>query len=129
MAALRAGLDDVELHMIGPLQSNKAREAVALFDVIQTLDRESLAKELAREMRRQDRRPRLYLQVNTGREPQKGGIDPSGAESFVAMLKERYDLVIAGLMCIPPRSMRPRRISAGSLSSPAGSASRACRWG
>lgn len=105
--ALRETYADVELHMIGPLQSNKAREAVALFDVIQTLDRDSLAKELGKEIKRQGRAPRLYLQINTGREPQKGGIDPSGAESFVSMVKERYDLTISGLMCIPPSQDPP----------------------
>jgi pyridoxal phosphate enzyme (YggS family) len=105
--ALRVAFPDVQLHLIGPLQSNKAKEAVALFDVIQTLDRESLARELSKEMKRQGRSPRLYLQVNTGREPQKGGIDPSGAESFVAMVRERYDLEITGLMCIPPAQDPP----------------------
>jgi PLP dependent protein len=105
--ALREAFPDVELHMIGPLQSNKAREAVALFDVIQTLDRDSLARELAREMVKQGRSPKLFVQVNTGEEPQKGGVLPEALDGFVDSLRRVYGFSIAGLMCIPPADMPP----------------------
>lgn len=105
--SLRADHPDVTLHMIGPLQSNKARDAVALFDVIETLDRESLAKELAREITRQGRTPRLLVQVNTGDEPQKGGVGPRDADAFIRQCRERHGLVVAGLMCIPPAEQPP----------------------
>ena len=95
----RAGL---ELRLIGPLQTNKAREAVALFDVIETLDRERLAKALAEEMARQGRAVRLYVQVNTGEEPQKAGVSPAEADAFIARCREAHGLEIEGLMCIPP---------------------------
>ncbi|MBW0151997.1 MAG: YggS family pyridoxal phosphate-dependent enzyme [Phenylobacterium sp.] len=95
----RAGL---ELRLIGPLQTNKAREAVALFDVIETLDRERLAKALAEEMARQGRAVRLYVQVNTGEEPQKAGVSPAEADAFIARCREVHGLEIEGLMCIPP---------------------------
>ena len=100
--ALRERFPDVELHMIGPLQSNKAREAVELFDVIQSLDRESLAKELAREMARSGRAPRLFVQANTGDEPQKGGVSPSKIDAFLETCRVHHGLAIEGLMCIPP---------------------------
>jgi PLP dependent protein len=99
---LREEFSDIELHLIGPLQSNKAKEAVALFDVIETVDREKIAAELAKEMKRQSRHPRLYVQVNTGREAQKAGIDPDGTIAFVARCREVHDLKIEGLMAIPP---------------------------
>ena len=104
---LREGCPDIELHLIGPLQSNKVREALALFDVIQTLDRESLAKELAKEIARgaaEDGRPapRLLVQVNTGEEPQKAGVAPLEADAFLARCREIHGLAIEGLMCIPP---------------------------
>jgi PLP dependent protein len=105
--ALREAFPDVELHMVGPLQSNKARDAVQLFDVIQTLDRDSLARELAKEMERQGRRPRLFVQVNTGEEPQKGGVLPAALDAFVAGLRTRYQFAIEGLMCIPPADQPP----------------------
>jgi pyridoxal phosphate enzyme (YggS family) len=105
--ALRERFPDVELHMIGPLQSNKARDAVALFDAIHTLDRESLAKELAREIGRAGRAPKLFVQVNTGEEPQKGGIAPGEADAFIARCRAEHGLVIAGLMCIPPAEEPP----------------------
>ena len=104
---LKVGYPDVILHMIGPLQSNKAREAVELFDVIETVDRESLARELSREMRKQGRTPRLLIQVNTGAEAQKGGIAPADVEAFIAACRERHGLVFDGLMCIPPMDQPP----------------------
>ncbi|HWJ72730.1 MAG TPA: YggS family pyridoxal phosphate-dependent enzyme [Kaistia sp.] len=104
---LVAATPDIQLHLIGPLQSNKAREAVALFDVIHTVDREKIAAALAAEMRRQDRRPRLFVQVNTGLEPQKAGIPPREAVAFVARCRSEHGLAIAGLMCIPPADEAP----------------------
>jgi len=92
----------LELHLIGPLQSNKAAEAVALFDVIETLDREKLARVLADEVQAQGRRPRLYVQVNTGEEPQKAGVIPREADAFIAAARSTYGLEPEGLMCIPP---------------------------
>ena len=105
--ALRAAWPDVELHMVGPLQSNKAKDAVALFDVIESLDRESLAKELAREIARAGRAPRLYVQVNTGDEAQKGGVSPAEADAFIARCRDVHGLAIEGLMCIPPAEDQP----------------------
>jgi PLP dependent protein len=105
--SLRERFPDVELHMIGPLQSNKAREAVELFDVIQSLDRESLAKELAREIARTGRAPRLFVQVNTGDEPQKGGVGPAQIDAFLETCRVHHGLVIEGLMCIPPAQDQP----------------------
>jgi len=92
----------VELHLIGPLQSNKAADAVAFFDVIETLDREKLARVLADEVQAQGRRPRLYVQVNTGEEPQKAGVIPREADAFIAAARGVYGLEPEGLMCIPP---------------------------
>jgi pyridoxal phosphate enzyme (YggS family) len=100
----RAG---IELRLIGPLQSNKAREAVAFFDVIESLDREKLARALAEEAQRQGRSPRLYLQVNTGEEPQKAGVIPAEADAFLALCRGTYGLAIEGLMCIPPAAEPP----------------------
>jgi pyridoxal phosphate enzyme (YggS family) len=105
--ALRERFADVELHMIGPLQSNKAREAVELFDVIHTLDRPSLAEALAKEIVRQGKRPRLLVQVNTGEEPQKGGVIPAEVNAFLEACRSKYSLEIAGLMCIPPAEDPP----------------------
>ena len=104
---LRDEYPDVELHLIGPLQSNKAAEAVALFDVIETLDREKIAKELAKEIAKQGRSPKLFVQVNTGNEPQKAGIDPREAVAFVKWCGEEHGLTISGLMCIPPFDENP----------------------
>ena len=101
--ALKANYPNIELHLIGPLQTNKARSAVALFDIIQTLDRLKLAQSLAREMERVDRRIPCYIQINTGEEPQKAGILPKDADAFVRVCREDYQLEIAGLMCIPPQ--------------------------
>jgi hypothetical protein len=105
--ALKAEYPDVELRLLGPLQSNKARDAVALFDVIESVDREKIAVEIAKEIARQGRAPRLYVQVNTGREPQKAGIDPDEALAFVARCREVHGLRIEGLMCIPPAGEDP----------------------
>lgn len=100
--ALKAGAPDLRLHLIGPLQSNKAGDAVELFDAIHTVDRPRIAEALAHEMKRRNRRPSCFVQVNTGREPQKAGVDPDGAEAFIAACRERWQLPIVGLMCIPP---------------------------
>jgi PLP dependent protein len=99
---LRARYSGIELHLIGPLQSNKAVEAVALFDAIQTVDREKIAAALALEMKKQGRSPKLFVQVNTGLEPQKAGIAPAALPVFLRTLHEKYGLTISGLMCIPP---------------------------
>ncbi|WP_026608445.1 YggS family pyridoxal phosphate-dependent enzyme [Methylocapsa acidiphila] len=100
--ALRARHPDLELHLIGPLQSNKAHEAVSFFDVIETVDREKIARALAAEIRKTGRHPRLYVQVNTGAEPQKAGVLPEEADAFIKACREIYGLEIAGLMGIPP---------------------------
>jgi PLP dependent protein len=105
--ALRERYPGVDLHMIGPLQSNKSKEAVALFDAIHTLDRPSLAEALAKEIARQGRRPKLLVQVNTGEERQKGGVPPMEADAFIAACRERHGLAIEGLMCIPPADDPP----------------------
>lgn len=105
--ALRAEFPDVSLHLIGPLQSNKAKEAVALFDVIETVDREKIAAELAKEIARQGKTPKLYVQVNTGLEEQKAGIDPREAVAFVTRCRDVHGLAIEGLMCIPPADENP----------------------
>lgn len=105
--ALKDEFPDIELHLIGPLQSNKAKEAVALFDVIETVDREKIAAELAKEMAKQGRSPKLYVQVNTGSEPQKAGIEPRDAVAFVARCRTVHGLAIEGLMCIPPADENP----------------------
>ncbi|RUW02559.1 MULTISPECIES: YggS family pyridoxal phosphate-dependent enzyme [unclassified Mesorhizobium] len=105
--ALKAAFPDIELHLIGPLQSNKTKEAVALFDVIETVDREKIAAELAKETARQGRAPKLYVQVNTGSEPQKAGIEPRDAVAFVKRCREVHGLAIEGLMCIPPADENP----------------------
>jgi PLP dependent protein len=105
--ALKAEYPDLELHLIGPLQTNKAREAVALFDVIQSVDRERLAATLAKEMTRTGRRPDCYIQVNTGEEPQKAGVLPAELDAFVATCRDTHRLPITGLMCIPPVDEEP----------------------
>ena len=104
---LRERYPDAELHLIGPLQSNKARDAVRLFDAIHTLDRESLASALAKEIAKAARAPRLFVQVNTGEEPQKGGVMPTEADAFIAACRERWSLAVEGLMCIPPADEPP----------------------
>lgn len=100
-------LVDLTLHLIGPLQSNKSREAVAFFDVIESLDREKLARSLADEVQKQGRTPRLYVQVNTGEEAQKAGILPADADAFIAAARTTYGLTLEGLMCIPPADEPP----------------------
>jgi pyridoxal phosphate enzyme (YggS family) len=109
-ADLRARADKpIELHLIGPLQSNKAREAVETFDVIETVDREKIAVALADAMARTGRKPRLFVEINTGAEPQKAGVLPQDADAFLRRCREVHGLAIEGLMCIPP---------AGELASP-----------
>jgi PLP dependent protein len=97
----------IELHLIGPLQSNKVREAVALFDVIETVDRPKLARALAEEMARVNKHPRLFVQVNTGEEPQKAGVLPGEADAFIALCRDTFGLAVEGLMCIPPLDEEP----------------------
>jgi pyridoxal phosphate enzyme (YggS family) len=104
---LKAGTPGIELHLIGPLQSNKAREAVALFDVIHTIDRDRIAEAIADEIRKQGRAPKLLVQVNTGAEPQKAGILPEETDAFVARCRDLHGLAIEGLMCIPPADEAP----------------------
>jgi len=104
---LKTAYPDIELHLIGPLQTNKARDAVALFDVIQSVDRDRLAAALVKEMERLGRRPACYIQVNTGEEPQKAGILPKDVDAFVALCRDQYKLPIVGLMCIPPVDEEP----------------------
>ncbi|MGE6742445.1 YggS family pyridoxal phosphate-dependent enzyme [Allorhizobium pseudoryzae] len=104
---LKAETPGLELHLIGPLQSNKAANAVALFDVIETIDREKIARAIADEMERQGRTVRLYVQVNIGMEPQKAGIEPKETIAFVRFCREELGLTIEGLMCIPPAEGNP----------------------
>lgn len=92
----------IALHLIGPLQSNKAKEAVALFDAIHSVDRPSICQALVKEISSQNRQPQLFVQLNTGEEPQKAGITPAEADEFIASCREKYGLPISGLMCIPP---------------------------
>ena len=105
--ALKAKHADLQLHMIGPLQSNKAKEAVALFDAIHSVDRSSLAEALAKEIAKQNRRPLLFVEINTGAEPQKAGVLPQDADAFIARCRESYGLAVDGLMCIPPFEEAP----------------------
>ncbi len=105
---LRSSDRDLELHLIGPLQSNKAAEAVALFDVIQTIDRAKIAEAVAKETAKQGKAPRCFVQVNTGREPQKAGVDPDQLDAFVKNCRQAYQLDVVGLMAIPPVDCDPR---------------------
>ncbi|MBL8770125.1 MAG: YggS family pyridoxal phosphate-dependent enzyme [Phenylobacterium sp.] len=107
MARWEGRADGLTLHLIGPLQTNKAKEAVGFFDVIESVDREKLARVLAEETQRQGRAPRLYIQVNTGEEPQKAGIAPGEADGFIAACRGAYGLKVEGLMCIPPADEPP----------------------
>jgi pyridoxal phosphate enzyme (YggS family) len=104
---LKAAYPGIALHLIGPLQSNKAKDAVALFDAIHSVDRPSICEALAKEFASQERRPQLFVQLNTGEEPQKAGVAPSEADGFIANCRERYGLPISGLMCIPPVNDAP----------------------
>jgi PLP dependent protein len=97
----------IELHLVGTLQSNKAREAVALFDGIHSVDRASLAEALGKEIAKQARQPMLFVEINTGAEPQKGGVLPQDADTFLGACRDRHGLVISGLMCIPPLNEPP----------------------
>ncbi len=104
---LREDFNDIELHLIGPLQSNKVKEAVATFDVIESVDRPKIARALAKEFERTDRYLGCYIQVNTGEEPQKAGIHPEDVDAFILMCKQELGLDILGLMCIPPVDEEP----------------------
>ncbi|HJM49718.1 MAG TPA: YggS family pyridoxal phosphate-dependent enzyme [Alphaproteobacteria bacterium] len=105
--ALREEWPDLVLHLVGPLQTNKARQAVELFDLIETVDRPKLARVLAREMERSGRRPDCLIEVNVGQEPQKAGVVPHLLEAFIKECRESYQLPLAGLMCIPPIDQEP----------------------
>jgi pyridoxal phosphate enzyme (YggS family) len=105
--ALRERHPGIELHLIGPLQSNKARDAVALFDAIHSLDRSSLAEALAKEIARQGRTPLLFVEINTGGEPQKAGVLPEQADAFLKDCRDKYGLKVSGLMCLPPADEPP----------------------
>jgi pyridoxal phosphate enzyme (YggS family) len=104
---LKATYPDLKLHLIGPLQSNKAKEAVELFDAIHTIDRPKIARALAEEMGKQGKRLQLFIQVNTGEEPQKAGVVPGELPALVSLCREELGLEIAGLMCIPPVEEEP----------------------
>lgn len=105
--ALREEFPGTELHLIGPLQSNKAKEAIALFDIIESVDREKIAAELAKEMRKQEKSLRFYVQVNTGSEPQKAGVEPKETVAFVTRCRDVHGMAVEGLMCIPPADENP----------------------
>jgi PLP dependent protein len=105
---LKERMPDLELHLIGPLQGNKAKDAVALFDGIHTIDRPKIADAVAHEIARQQRKLQLFIQINTGREKQKAGVDPNGADGFVDYCRSQAGLTIHGLMCIPPLAEEPR---------------------
>ena len=127
---LRAAVPGVALHLVGPLQSNKLARALELFDAIHSLDRDSLARKLAAAVQARGACPTLFVQVNTGREPQKAGVDPDGLDAFLASCRGAYDLPVFGLMAIPPVDADPvphfellRRLAG------APRARRACRWG
>jgi PLP dependent protein len=104
---LRDRFPDVQLHLVGPLQSNKAKEAVQFFDAIHAVDRASLCAALAKEIQRQGRAPVLFVEVNTGAEPQKSGVLPEAADDFLKTCRDTYELTVAGLMCIPPIDEAP----------------------
>jgi PLP dependent protein len=106
---LRQQYNGIELHLIGPLQSNKAAEAVALFDVIQTVDRPKIAEALAVEMKKQNRSPQLFVQVNTGREAQKAGVFPEDLPAILIQMRNKLGLAVEGLMCIPPVDDSPAK--------------------
>jgi pyridoxal phosphate enzyme (YggS family) len=105
--ALRADYPETQLHLVGPLQSNKAKEAVGLFDAIHSVDRASLCEALAKEIAKQGRTPLLFAEINTGGEPQKSGVLPQEADDFLKRCRDTYGLTIAGLMCLPPLREQP----------------------
>ena len=105
--ALTSAYPGLALHLIGPLQSNKAKEAVALFDAIHSVDRTSICQALAKEIKIQNRHPQLFVQINTGEEPQKAGVAPGEADAFIAACRDVHGLQISGLMCIPPVDEAP----------------------
>jgi PLP dependent protein len=105
--ALISSYPGIALHLIGPLQSNKAKEAVALFDAIHSVDRPSICQALAKEIEFQKKHPQLFVQINTGEEPQKAGVAPGEADAFLASCRDTYGLTISGLMCIPPVNEPP----------------------
>lgn len=105
--ALTSAYPGIALHLIGPLQSNKAKEAVALFDAIHSVDRPSICEALAKEINSQKKQPELFVQLNTGEEPQKAGVAPGEADAFIAACRDKYGLAISGLMCIPPVNEAP----------------------
>jgi len=105
--ALMAAYPDIVLHLIGPLQSNKAKEAVALFHAIHSVDRPSICQALAKEIESQEKHPELFVQINTGEEPQKAGVAPAEADAFIKSCRDTYRLEISGLMCIPPVDEAP----------------------
>ncbi len=105
--ALRSEFPDLALHLIGPLQTNKVKDAVLHCDVIETVDRPRLAEALAREMARSGRRPLCFIEVNTGKEPQKAGVSPEAADAFIGECRDRLELPIEGLMCVPPEHEEP----------------------
>ena len=104
---LTARYGGIELHLVGPLQSNKAKEAVTLFDAIHSVDRASLAEALSKEVVKQKKQPLLFVEINTGAEPQKSGVLPQDADAFLAACRDSYGLTISGLMCIPPHEEAP----------------------
>ena len=104
---LMSAYPGLALHLIGPLQSNKAKEAVALFDAIHSVDRPSICEALAKEINSQKKQPELFVQLNTGEEPQKAGVAPAEADTFIAACRDKHGLVISGLMCIPPVNEAP----------------------
>lgn len=105
--ALKAQHEDIRLHLVGPLQTNKLRDAIGLFDVIETLDREKLADEMVKERDKGQRLPDCYVQVNIGEEPQKAGIAPDEADAFIRHCRDTLALPVVGLMCIPPHEDAP----------------------
>src|SRR5690349_12146965 len=105
--ALTSAYPDIALHLIGPLQSNKAKEAVALFDAIHSVDRPSICQALAKEIESQNKHPQLFVQINVGEEPQKAGVAPGEADAFIKSCRDTYGLTISGLMCIPPFEEAP----------------------
>ena len=105
--ALMQSYEGLALHLIGPLQSNKAKEAVALFDAIHSVNRPSICEALAKEIKSHGKQPQLFVQINTGEEPQKAGIAPPDADTFLATCRNSYGLQISGLMCIPPVDQAP----------------------